>query len=291
MKTMSSLRLVVLTALSMIAFAGNSVLCRLALETTRIDAASFTTIRLVSGALVLWLAVRRGNGSPAGCGNLLSACALFVYAAGFSFAYLRLPAGTGALLLFGAVQATMIGHGLWTGERLVPRQWLGLLLALGGLIGLLLPGISAPPVLAALLMLAAGMAWGVYSLRGRRAGDPLRMTAGNFLLAVPLAAGLNGLLGQHAVLDGAGAAYAVLSGALASGLGYAVWYAVLPLLQTAQAATVQLSVPVIATLGGMLFLGESLTLRLALASGAVLGGVALVISRPGEAPENAIRRR
>jgi drug/metabolite transporter (DMT)-like permease len=275
---LSTLRILVLTALAMTAFAGNSLLCRLALKDTAIDAASFTTVRLLSGALMLWLVVRlRGGGARAGAGNWLSALALFAYAAGFSFAYITLPAATGALLLFGAVQATMIGHGLWRGERLRPAQSVGLVLALCGLVGLLLPGLSAPPLFGATMMLGAGVAWGVYSLRGRVPGDATRVTAGNFMRAVPIAAALSVLMAENLSLDRAGLLYAVASGALASGLGYAIWYTVLPALKATKAATVQLSVPVLATLGGVAFLGEAVSLRLVAASIAILGGIALVI--------------
>ncbi|MDA8257581.1 MAG: DMT family transporter [Betaproteobacteria bacterium] len=274
---MSRLRVVALIALAMIAFAGNSLLCRIALKDTAIDAASFTTLRLLSGAVMLWLVVRLRGGARSGAGNWLSALTLFAYAAGFSFAYISLPAATGALLLFGAVQATMIGHGLWRGERLRRPQTVGLVLALGGLVGLLLPGLSAPPLFGSALMLGAGAAWGIYSLRGRGAGDATRVTAGNFLRAVPIAAALSILMLGKASVDGAGLLYAVASGALASGLGYAIWYTALPAIKATTAATVQLSVPVIAALGGILFLGEAITLRLALASMAILGGIALVI--------------
>jgi drug/metabolite transporter (DMT)-like permease len=261
----------------MVAFAGNSLLCRLALKDTGIDAASFTTIRLVSGALILWVVVRVKQGPRDTGGDWWSAAALLVYAAGFSFAYLSLPAATGALLLFGAVQATMIGYGLWSGERLLRPQLLGLIMALWGLVGLLLPGLSAPPLVGSALMLSAGVAWGVYSLRGKGGGDPTNVTAGNFLRAAPVAILLSVLLHNDASLDMAGFGYAVLSGALASGLGYAIWYQVLPALKATKAATVQLSVPVIAALGGVVFLGEPISLRLALASVAILGGIALVI--------------
>jgi len=284
---MSSLRIIVLTVLAMVAFAGNSLLCRLALRDTTIDAASFTAIRLCSGAVMLWLVVRVRGGAYTGAGNWRSALALFAYAAGFSFAYLSLPAASGALLLFGAVQATMIGHGLWAGERLQRMQLAGLALALGGLVGLLLPGLSAPPLQGSALMLGAGVAWGVYSLRGRNTGDATRVTAGNFLRAVPIAAALSLLMIGNISLDRAGLAYAVASGALASGLGYAIWYTALPGLKATKAATVQLSVPVIAALGGVAFLGEAITLRLTLASIAILGGIALVILEkrpPGKVP-------
>jgi len=274
---MSYPRIIVLTSLSMIAFAGNSLLCRAALKHTGIDAASFTTIRLISGALMLWLVVSMRRDTLVGGGNWISAFALFTYAAGFSFAYVSLPAATGALLLFGAVQATMIGHGIWAGERLLKLQLVGLVLALAGLVGLLLPGLSASPVIGSLLMLGAGVAWGVYSLRGRGAGDPIRVTAGNFLRAVPISVALSVLMVDRTSLDSAGFCYAVASGALASGIGYAIWYTALPVLTAAKAATVQLSVPVIAALGGIVFLGEPLTLRLILSSIAILGGIALVI--------------
>lgn len=273
---MSPARIAVLTALAMIAFAGNSLLCRVALKATAIDAASFTTIRLLAGSLTLALAARLHRGAS-GAGNWPSAFALFAYAAGFSYAYVSLPAASGALLLFGAVQATMIGYGLWRGERLGTAQLGGLVLAGAGLVALLLPGLSAPPLAGALLMLGAGVAWGVYSLRGRGAGDPTRVTAGNFLRAVPIGIALSALTWAHRSLDGAGIGYAVASGALASGVGYAIWYTALPALRATSAATVQLSVPVIAALGGIVFLGEPLTLRLLLASAAILGGIALVI--------------
>jgi drug/metabolite transporter (DMT)-like permease len=215
-------RIIPLTSLAMIAFAGNSLLCRAALKHTSIDAASFTTIRLISGAVMLSLVVRMRRGTRIDGGNWLSAFALFAYAAGFSFAYVSLPAATGALLLFGAVQATMISHGIWTGERLRRLQLIGLMLAFGGLVGLLLPGLSAPPLYGSVLMLGAGVAWGVYSLRGKGAGDPTRVTAGNFLRAVPIAAALSLLMLNGASLDNAGFWYAAASGALASGIGHLV---------------------------------------------------------------------
>ena len=274
---MSFARVIFLTSLAMIAFACNSLLCRVALKHTAIDAMTFSTIRLASGAIMLWL-VSRLSSKTADCrGNWPSAIALFVYAVGFSFAYISLPASTGALLLFGAVQATMIGHGIWSGERLLKMQVVGIVLALGGLVGLFLPGLSAPPLLGSLLMLSAGVAWGVYSLRGKGACEPIRVTAGNFIRAVPVAAILSLILRNSASLDGPGLGYAITSGAVTSGLGYAIWYMALPSLRATDAATVQLSVPVIAALGGIVFLGESLTMRLVFASIAILGGIALVI--------------
>ena len=270
-------RVVILTFLAMIAFASNSLLCRAALNHTSIDPASFTSIRLASGAVVLWLLVKLRSGVHQGSGNWLSAFALFAYAAGFSYAYISLPAATGALLLFGAVQTTMIGHGLWSGERLRMPQIAGLVLACSGLVGLLLPGLLAPPLVGSILMLGAGVAWGVYSLRGKGVKDPITVTAGNFLRAVAFTAVLSLSMLNQTSIDGSGLWLAVCSGALASGVGYAIWYTALPALKATTAATVQLSVPVIAALGGVAILDETITLRLALSSVAVLGGIALVI--------------
>ena len=277
---MSPVRTFALTLLAMVAFAANSLLCRLALRTTAIDPATFTAIRLAAGAAMLSALVALQRRRPGGA--WWSALALFAYAAAFSFAYVRLPAGTGALLLFGAVQVTMLAYGRWVGERLSGWQTGGLLLAAAGLVGLLLPGLTAPPLGSALAMLGAGVAWGVYSLRGKRGGDPTAATAGNFVRALPLALLLVLVAARPSGLEGAGVAYAVASGALASGLGYAVWYAVLPSLRATTAASVQLSVPVIAALGGVLLLAEPITLRLVLGSTMVLGGIALTLGRrPG----------
>lgn len=275
----------------MTAFAGNSLLCRLALRHTAIDAASFTFIRIFSGATALWLIIKirgslidsplvAGPLSPRQAGNWLSALALFSYAAAFSFAYLSLSAATGALLLFAAVQATMILWGLRKGERLGLPQLIGLALAFGGLVALLFPGLSAPPLSGAILMLGAGLAWGIYSLRGKTEKNPASATTGNFLRAVPFAAVVSIILFPWARLDRSGIAYAMLSGSITSGLGYVIWYAALPNLKAASAATVQLSVPVLAAAGGIVLLGESLTLRFLLASLAVLGGIALVVLNP-----------
>lgn len=274
-------RTALLTTLAMLAFAGNSLFCRLALRDTEIDAASFTAIRLASGALVLAaLLMLRGKRPTAG-GSWPMAAMLFVYAVCFSFAYRDLTAATGALLLFGAVQFTMTGYGLWTGERIRGLKLVGLLLALTGLIWLLLPGLAAPPPVAAALMLGAGAAWGVYSLLGKGAGDPTAATGGNFLRSLPFAAAL-ALTATTATttagaVDPTGALYAVLSGAVTSGLGYVLWYAALPRLRATSAATVQLSVPAIAALGGAVLLAEPVTVRLLVASVAVLGGIALTI--------------
>ena len=269
------LRIVALTALAMLAFAANSLFCRLALRDTGIDPAGFTGLRLLSGAAMLWLLLRLRGGAQGG--SWRSALALFFYAAAFSYAYVSLPAGTGALLLFGAVQATMIGRGLVRGERLRPLQWMGLCIAIGGLVALLLPGWSAPSPRAASLMLSAGVAWGVYSLRGARRGDPLRETAGNFLRAVPFALALSVATLGHGHGSATGVGLAIVSGALTSGIGYALWYAALPALQATQAATVQLSVPLIAALGAVVLLDEPMSLRLVGTGIAIVGGVALAI--------------
>jgi len=274
---MSAPRLAILTTLTMLAFAGNSLICRAALKHTVIDPASFTAIRLLCGAVMLWLLVRLRRNASAARGNWRSAAALFGYAAGFSFAYVSLPTGTGALLLFGAVQATMIGYGIWRGERLLKLQIVGLGLALAGLVGLLLPGLSAPSLTGAVLMLGAGAAWGIYSLRGKKALEPTAVTAGNFLRTVPFAGALCVLQFKSLAIDSAGLGYAALSGAVTSGMGYAIWYSVLPALPATAAATVQLSVPVLAALSGVAFLGEPVSLRLVLASVGILGGIAVVV--------------
>ncbi|HMA50189.1 MAG TPA: DMT family transporter [Magnetospirillaceae bacterium] len=267
-----------LTALTMLAFAANSVLCRLALSHTAIDPAGFTLVRIASGAAMLWVLAnvfgkRKGIG-----GSWKGAATLIVYAIAFSLAYVSLPAGTGALLLFGAVQVTMVATGLVQGERLSLGQWAGLAVALAGLITLVAPGVSAPPPLGAALMALSGMFWGIYSLLGRGASDPVVTTAGNFLRAVPMALLPAIILMGQFNPDPMGILYAVLSGTLASGCGYILWYSVLPRLSAAQGASVQLSVPVIAALAGAALMGEALSLRLGIASAAVLGGIALVIA-------------
>ena len=285
---MGAPRLVLLTTLALLAFAGNSLLCRLALRDGGMDAASFTALRLASGALALALldGLRRrargkgkGDGDVVARGDWASAIALFAYAALFSYAYLGLAAATGALLLFGAVQLTMLGRAFAIGERLAPRQWLGLLLASAGLLVLLSPNVQAPPPLAAALMLAAGVAWGLYSLRGRGSRDPLGTTAGNFMRTLPFAAALLAFGWQGAHADREGVIAALASGALASGVGYAFWYAALPALRASSAGIVQLSVPVLAALGGVVLLAEPLGWRFLAAAALTLGGVALATLR------------
>ena len=276
------MRLIVLTSIAMLAFAANSVLCRLALKETSIDAASFTSVRILSGAIVLWLLITYQNRSIdrsiLSKGSWLSALALFIYAAGFSFSYISLSTGTGALLLFGTVQISMIGYGIYRGENYNLTQKLGSLVASIGLVALLLPGISAPPLVGSLLMILAGIAWGIYSLRGKGSVNPSADTAGNFLRAIPLCILLSAVTLSDASLDITGFYYALLSGGFASGLGYAIWYAVLPAIKSTTAATVQLSVPVIAAFAGVIFLTETLDLRLTLAAIAILGGIFLVLT-------------
>jgi drug/metabolite transporter (DMT)-like permease len=261
----------------MIAFASNSLLCRAALKQTSIDAGTFTFVRIFSGAVALCIIMSLRRVTWKNAGNWPSAFALFAYAAGFSFAYVDLSAGTGALLLFGAVQATMILWGLRLGERLDLVQIAGLVVAVTGLVVLVFPGLSAPPLLGSILMLGAGVAWGIYSLRGKQSGNAVAATAGNFLRAVPFAAAVVVCLLPRTSLDRTGIVYAAISGAITSGVGYVIWYNALPGLKAASAATVQLSVPVLAATGGILLLGEPITLRYLLASIAVLGGIALVI--------------
>jgi drug/metabolite transporter (DMT)-like permease len=275
---MSRLRLAVATSLAMIAFAGNSLLCRMALKQTPIDAATFTTVRIVSGALALWLIVRLRARAARGGGSWSAAAVLMAYAVCFSLAYISLPAATGALLLFGAVQVTMIGYGLWSGERLRGIGVIGVVCAFGGLLVLVLPGVAAPSLLGSALMLAAGVAWGIYSLLGKREpGDPTRTTAGNFLRAIPISGVFSLCALPWLSIDGLGLAYAVASGAITSGIGYAIWYTALPGLQATQAGIVQLSVPLIAAIGGIVLLGEPLSVRIGIAAIAILGGIALVI--------------
>jgi drug/metabolite transporter (DMT)-like permease len=265
-----------------VAFAANSLLCRAALGPERIDASSFTALRLGSGALTLALLTAR---SPrARDGSWASAAALFAYAIAFSFAYRLIPAGSGALILFASVQATMIGRELVRGDRPHAREWLGLAIALAGLLALTRPGLHAPDPLGAVLMAAAGVAWGVYSLRGRGATHPLAATADNFARSVPLALVPLILPLAPLKLSAVGVLLAVASGAIASGLGYVAWYAALRGLSGSRAAIVQLAVPPLAAAGGVLLLGEALELRLLVGGATILGGIALALSTPAREP-------
>jgi drug/metabolite transporter (DMT)-like permease len=277
----SSGRAASLTAAAMIAFAANSLLCRAALRDDLIDAASFTAIRLASGASILWViaAARRDRG---GEGSWWSAVALVAYAIAFSIAYREINAGAGALILFGAVQITMVTGGVIRGERPAPRQWIGIAVALGGLATINAPRIDAPAPLGAAMMAIAGVAWGIYSLRGRGVTRPLVATAGNFARSVPLAAAIaiaGVAIGAQATTSGV--VLAVASGAIASGIGYSLWYAAVPSLGATRAAVVQLAVPVIAAIGGIALLGESPSITLVAGGAAIVGGLALTIrSRP-----------
>jgi drug/metabolite transporter (DMT)-like permease len=269
-----------LTALALTSFAFNSILTRLALRGGHLDAASFTAVRLATGALVLALLVRAhagGWGALRGRG-WAGPVALFAYAAPFSFSYLRIGAASGALVLFGTVQLTMIGWGIAHGERPAPRTWLGLLLAAGGLAALILPAASRPDPLGTALMVVAGVAWGSYSLQGKKAPDPLAANARGFLFSVPLALLLSAATFRSAGGDGRGVLLAALSGAVTSGLGYAIWYRALRGLTAVRAAILQLSVPVIAAVAAVLLLGETVTERLVVCGATVIGGVALALT-------------
>jgi drug/metabolite transporter (DMT)-like permease len=274
------------TAAALVAFAGNSVLCRLALGRQSIDPASFSTVRLIAGAAVLLLISgstrsRTRHVEP----SWTSAAILFVYAVPFSLAYVSLTVGTGALILFGAVQLTMMAAALRLGERPRPAQWLGLTLALAGLVYLVLPGLAAPPLSGAALMAVAGIAWGVYSARGRAATDPLAQTTSNFVRAVPFAAAFSLATLSRANLHTSGILLAVASGALTSGIGYVLWYAALRGLTGARAAVVQLLVPTLAGAGGVVFIGESVSVRLIVSAVTVLGGIALAIFGAARPPQ------
>ncbi|MBO9547950.1 DMT family transporter [Pseudomonas sp.] len=264
---------------SLVAFAANSIFCRLALRDGAIDAESFTVVRLASGAAFLLLLIRLRKPGMALGGSWKGGLALYLYAYLFSVAYLQLGAGVGALVLFGAVQITMFAVAWLRGERLSARTLLGMLIAFAGLVLLLLPGAEAPPLLSALVMAASGVAWGAYSLLGKGSPNPLADTAGNFVRSLPLllVLGVVMLALARTHVSPAGLLYALASGVLASGAGYAVWYGVVKQVSAQQAATMQLSVPVIAALGGVVLIGEPMSLRLLLASLVVLGGVALAL--------------
>jgi drug/metabolite transporter (DMT)-like permease len=283
-----------LTVLTMLAFAANSVLCRMALvdlgDGPSIDAASFTSIRLLSGALMLALILllRSHSLRPEGI-RPTSVLMLFIYAVCLSFSYIDIATGTGALILFGTVQLTMVTLGLLQGERPGHMAWLGIMLALGGLVYLLLPGVSAPPILNALLMMVSGMAWGVYSILGKGVRNPLATTGWNFIGTIPLVLITAAVFHADASLTTRGIFLAVLSGAVTSGIGYAIWYTALPHLTATSAATVQLTVPVIATIGGLVLISEPVTTRLILATIAVLSGVYLTINSRQDSQEKIKR--
>lgn len=276
----SALRVTLLTMAAMLAFASNSLLNRLALGQGTIDAVSYTTIRLISGAVTLFMIAffQRDNENNFLRGSWISAAFLFLYAITFSFAYLSLTTGTGALILFGSVQVTMLIVALRSGERPRLLEWIGLFLAFGGLVYLVFPGLSAPSPLGSALMMVAGISWGFYSIRGRGVQNPLASTAGNFIYSVPMILAVLVISFQTVFTSSAGVLYAIISGALASGCGYVIWYAALRGLTTTRAATVQLSVPVIAAWSGVIFLAEQVSVRLLIAGALILGGIALAVS-------------
>jgi drug/metabolite transporter (DMT)-like permease len=284
----TSLAIAVQTAAAMVAFAANSLLCRIALANGLIDAPSFASLRIASGALLLvWLAHGESRGAPRAPTDWAAAASLAAYILPFTLAYLTLGAGSGALLLFGAAQLTMLGVGLYRGERPAPLGWCGLAAASAGFVLLLAPGADGVPLAGGALMTAAGVAWGVYSLRGRASRQPLRSTAQNFLFTLPWVLAINLAFAGGVHWSATGVALALASGTLASALGYVVWYSALPRLSAIAAGTVQLSVPVIAALGGVLLLDERLTWRLGACGLAILGGIALV-GRPRAAPVSAV---
>ena len=272
------IKTLVFTLLALVAFAANSILCRLALGENSIDASSFTAIRLLSGAVVL-MAILKANKqkNSSAKGNWLAGSMLFVYAITFSFAYITLSTGTGALILFGSVQITMILISLASGHRLHISEWAGVSIAFAGFVYLVLPGVSSPPLGGFILMTMAGIAWGIYTLKGRGSKNPLADTAYNFLRTLPLVIILTMITIHNAHYTTEGVLLAVLSGAIASGIGYTIWYIALGGLSATQAAVVQLFVPVIAALGGVIFVSEPITLRLTLSGITILGGILLVV--------------
>jgi drug/metabolite transporter (DMT)-like permease len=281
------MRIVIITSFTLLAFAANSILCRLALGGNLIDPVSFATIRLVNGALALAIVSRMTPESKAPKntgGAWASGFALFAYAIAFSLAYVSLSAGTGALILFGTVQVTMIGIALISGESVGFAQWVGLTAAIGGLTYLALPGLSSPDPIGALLMCLAGVAWGLYSIHGKGVSAPVTMTAGNFFRSAPMALIASAVALSSAHLAPVGIALALISGVITSGLGYVLWYKALRGLTTTQASVAQLLVPVLAAFGGVVFLSERMSARLFVASGLILGGVALAILKRDSAP-------
>ena len=273
------MRTVSFTILALVAFAANSVLGRVALRDGAIDAASFSTIRLIGGAATLmFVSTWTPKGAVRATGSWTSAIMLFLYAVPFSFAYTQLSTGTGALILFGCVQVTMMSAALWAGERPHVLQWIGMGLALAGLVYLMLPGLEAPPLAGAGLMALAGCAWGCYSLLGRGSRNPLTQTTGNFVRSVPLVLIVSLIAFPQLHVERAGALFAAASGTFASGLGYTVWYVALRGLTATRASVVQLAVPVLASTAGVIFLAESISARLLISSGLVLGGIALALA-------------
>jgi drug/metabolite transporter (DMT)-like permease len=275
-------RTILYTALALTAFAFNSILCRLALRGGEADAAGFTLVRLVSGAammLTISMIVHRRAKIDLRGGSWASAFFLFAYAICFSFAYLGLTAGTGALILFGSVQLTMIAVSIIRGEKPAPLEWLGLAIAIAGLVYLVAPSLQSPPLASSLMMAAAGAAWGFYTIRGKGSGDPIANTAGNFVRSIPMIVLIAVFMSSKVHLSGRGVTLAVLSGAAASGIGYSIWYAALKYHTTVRAAVLQLPVPLLTAVLGVFLLAEAATARLLVASGLILGGIGLTIFR------------
>jgi len=278
--TQTGLRTAVLTACTLVAFASNSVLARMALGSAEADPAGFTLVRLVAGAITLWIVISvrgRKNGSRQH-GSWVSAWWLFAYAIAFSFAYVYLATGTGALILIAFVQGTMILSGLKRGERLYALQWVGLAVAMAGLVWLVAPGVAAPSLRGSLIMMVAGIAWGLYSIRGLDVTDPVAVTADNFIRSVPMVMIVAAVVLPTLSLSPIGVLLALLSGSLASGLGYVLWYTALRGLTTTRAAIVHLAVPLLAAIGGVVLLSEPVTTRLVISGAAILGGVAIAVS-------------
>lgn len=280
------MRVILFTTFALVAFAFNSILCRLALRGDEADAAGFTAVRLISGAIALigisFFVGGVGDRSARKKlslkkGSWLSAIWLAAYAICFSLAYLELTAGTGALILFGSVQFTMIAVSIARGERPKLLEWLGLAIAIGGLVYLVLPGLASPPLNSSLLMAVAGASWGFYTLRGKGSSDPLADTTGNFIRTIPFAIAVAAVFFLHIHMTARGILLAILSGAIASGVGYTVWYAALKHHTATRSAILQLAVPVLVAVGGILFMSEVLTLRLTIAAALILGGIALTI--------------
>ena len=264
--------------LAMVAFAANSLLCRLALKGLHMDAVSFSSLRLLSGAVALFLLLQLPGMRKKAEFNLLNAALLALYVFAFSLAYLSLTTAAGALLLFGTVQVVMSGWGLARGERLTWLKSIGMLAAMGGLSLLLLPGAGHPSIGASILMMISGAAWAVYCITGKKVRDAAAATAGNFMLAVPMALLIFAFSGMSMKADIYGVLLAITSGALMSGGAYLLWYSLLPKLSPTTASTLQLSVPCLAALGGLVFMGEALDGRMLLAIVITLSGIGLVIA-------------
>jgi drug/metabolite transporter (DMT)-like permease len=275
------IKTILFTGLALIAFAANSVLCRLALGESAIDASTFTIVRLLSGAIVLTVILSisklNSNSNSSTKGSWPASIALFIYAITFSFAYVTLDTATGALILFGSVQVTMILMSMFSGNRLHISEWFGMALAFTGFVYLILPGVTTPSVIGFFLMTVSGIAWGIYTLKGRGSKNPIMDTAFNFLRTLPFVIILAIITIKYAHYSSEGILLAVLSGSIASGIGYMIWYTALSGLSVTQAAVLQLLVPVIAAVGGVIFVSESISFRLTVSSAMILGGILMVV--------------